>query len=59
VRGIQRIRDLNGNVENGLGIQRTPRDTVLEGLAVEELHRDEWLTLGLPDLINRTDVGVV
>ena len=45
--------------EQRFRVQRTARDAVLQGLAFEELHDDEGLTVFLVDLVDGADVGMV
>ena len=59
VRGIERIRDLNGQREQFFIIQRTAGDDVLQRQAVQILHGDERPSLLLPDVVNGADIGVI
>ena len=59
VRGIERIRDLNGQQEQLLIIQRTAGDDVFERQAVQILHGDECSSLLLPDVVNGADIGMI
>ena len=45
VGGIERIRDLHGELQQRLGVDRLAGDGVLEGLALHQLQRDEELPL--------------
>ena len=56
---IQGIGDLDRNLKKGLGIQRAPRDLMLQCGAIQELHDDEWLALVLSDFVNCANVRVV
>src|SRR5947208_3347657 len=42
-----------------LGLQRPPRDAVLQRLAFKELHDDEGTAVLLADVMNRADVRVI
>ena len=59
VRGVQGIRDLDGQREQQLSVQRATRDPVLQGYAIEVLHCDECLTILLANVVDRADVGMV
>ena len=49
VSGVQRVGNLNGQVEQSLVVQRPAcNDAVLECLAFQELHHDEGLALCWP-----------
>src|SRR5208337_3396893 len=56
---IQRIGDLNRDIEQGLAVQRASGDAVLQRSAIQELHGNEWLSLGLADLIDGADVRMI
>src|SRR5205807_1448373 len=59
VRHVQCVRDLNAEIEQHLGLQRLPRDEVLKGLPLQELHDDEVLSLVLADLMDSANIGMV
>ena len=59
VRRGQSARHLATDAKHRIGIQRTPRDGVLEGLALEELHHQEGCPLVATDLMDHADVWVV
>ncbi len=59
VRGIERIRDFNGQQEQLLVIQRTAGDDVFKRQAVQILHGDECSSLLLSDVVNGADVGMI
>src|ERR1700733_13168556 len=59
VSGVERVGDVDGNGEKNFRFQRTPRNAMLQGDPVEKLHDDEWLTILLPDFMNRADIGGV
>jgi hypothetical protein len=56
---IERVGDLNGKRQEHLGFQWAPSDAVLQHHAVQKLHDNEWLTILLPDFIDRADIGMV
>ena len=59
VRGLERVGELDGEVERivqGKGALPNPR---LEGLALDVLHGDERLAVALADLVDLADVGVI
>ena len=59
VRCVESVGDFDGQIEQRFGVQGTAGDTVLEGLAFEELHDDEGLAVFLIDLVDGADVGMV
>ena len=56
---IEGIRDLHADITDGFEPQRLAFDAVLQGYAIEELHRDERLVPGLANLVNGANVGVI
>ena len=59
VRGVERIGDLHGEVEQRVDRQRRAVDAVAQRLAVEQLH-DEERQIAVPaDVVERADVRVV
>ena len=59
VRRIQRVGDLDSQVQHLLHRHRCARDQVFERGSVQVFHDDERTTLGFIDLVNRADVGMV
>src|SRR5580693_2926863 len=59
VSSIECVRNLDGQRQQDLGIQRLPRDAVFQRHAVEIFHHDEGLTILLIDLVNSADVRVI
>src|SRR5947209_13563094 len=59
VSGVEGVGDLDGEIEEGLGVDGAAHDAVLQGGAFEKLHGDEGLALVLSDLVNCTNVGMV
>ena len=57
--GIERVGNLDGQRKNELRLQRAARDAVLQSQPIQKLHHDERAAIFLPDLVDRTDVGVV
>ncbi len=57
--GGESLRDLDSDVERVIGSERAGRDLHLQVLSLNTLHRDEGPSVGLVDLEDRTDVGVV
>ena len=56
---VQRVCELNAQLQNLLGFEGLPCDAVLECLALHEFHGDEGLTLVLVDVVDGADMGVV
>src|SRR6266498_2353355 len=59
VRGIQRISDLDGKVEQHLCSYWLAFDQMLERLALQQLHRDEGMALMLVNVVYRADVRMI
>ena len=57
--GIQSIGDVAGQRQQRFGVDGAALDAMLQGLAVEELHGDEGLAVGLTDIVNGADIGVI
>ena len=59
VRGLERVGDLDGEVKQFVRLERLARNAMLQGLSLQQLHRDEGLAFVLVDVVNRADVGMV
>src|SRR5215813_7013565 len=59
VRCLESRSDLNAEIKNDFQIQPSAHDLLAQGLAFEQFHRDEWLTINFVDLEDRANVGVV
>ncbi len=64
VGGVERIGDLDGQLQQRVGLERARADGVLESEAVEKFHGDEGLRLVflgqvLVNFVNGADVGMV
>ena len=59
VRGVERVGNFDGQVEQQLGVQRLARNAMLQGHAVEEFHRDKRLAVVIADFVNGADVRMV
>src|SRR5215467_390417 len=57
--GIKRIGDLNRDGKKLLGVERAPRDAMLQGGTVEVLHGDKGLLAVPADFIDGANVRVV
>ncbi len=56
---VECIGDLDAQGQNQLSLHRTPRDAVLQGRSIQELHRYEGLPTLLVNLVDGADVRVV
>ena len=56
---IKCVRNLKSQLQHLLKRQRLAGNDVLEGLAVEKLHRNELLPVLLADVVNGADVRVI
>ena len=59
VRSVQRIGDLDAQIEHRFDLQRLAIDLVPERLPFQQLHGDEGSPIGLVDFVDRADVRVV
>ncbi len=59
VRGVQRIGNLNRQVQHFVGLERFPGKALLQGLSLQILHGDEGLAFVLVDIVNDADVGMI
>src|ERR1700731_4627558 len=58
MRGVQRLGNLNSQLQDLLDHQRLPGNTVFESLALQQLHRDERSSIGLVNFVDRANVRV-
>ena len=60
VRGVERVGDLDAEVEDLVGLERPADDEpVLQRFAFHQLHDDEGLPVRLVDVVDRADVRVL
>jgi len=59
MRGIERVGDLNAQVEQVFGRQRPRGNAMSQRLALEQLHDDIGLALVFADVVERADVRMV
>src|SRR4051794_9265170 len=57
--GLQRISDLDAQIEHRLDLQRLASDPVAQSLSLQQFHGDEGSPLELVGLVNGADVGMV
>ena len=57
--GVERIGDLDAQIEHRLDLQRLASDPVPERLPLQQFHGDEGSPIGLVNLVDRADVRVV
>ncbi len=57
--GIERVGDLDAQIEHRFDLQRLASDPVPERLPLQQFHGDEGSPIGLVDLVDRADVRVV
>src|SRR5580704_9889985 len=57
--GVERIGNLDPERKKRVNIERPSCDAVLQGPALEKLHRDVRLLVTLADFVNGADVGMV
>ena len=56
---IQRIGNLNPQIEQLIGLHGAALNAVFQGLSFQKFHHDERLTFVVTDVMNDTDVGMV
>src|SRR5713226_9726663 len=59
VRRSQPVGNFNSKRQQSLGLQRAPRNVLLERFAVQKLHDDERSSVVLSNVINGADVRMV
>ena len=59
VSGVKRVSSLNGEGKRFVKRKRLAGDGVLEGLAIQKFHDDEWVAVFFTDFINGADVRVI
>jgi len=59
VRGIERVGDFDGKIEDAPGFHGPAADHVLDVLAFQAFHGNESLAIFLADVIDRTDIRVI
>ena len=59
MRGVERVGDLDAQIEHRFDLQRLARDAVPQRLPLQKLHRDEGLPSDLVNFVDRADVRVV
>jgi len=57
--GVQSVGNLNGQVEQDIGLDRPARNAMLQRHAVEELHGDERVAVLVINLVDGADVGMI
>src|SRR5207245_5031161 len=56
---IERVGNLDAEIEHRFDLQRFSSDLVLEGLTFEVLHSDEGPSFIFPNVVNRADIRVI
>jgi len=57
--GIKRIRNLDRQPEQNVGLKGPSGDAMLQRLAVQKLHNQEGMTILPPDLMDGADIGMI
>ena len=57
--GIERIGNLNSQVEQEVDRQRLAVDTVLQRLPLEKLHREEGAAVVFANVVDRADIRMI
>jgi hypothetical protein len=59
VSGVERVRNLDRQTEQHTRLDGLSADPMLQGHTVQKLHDQERMTVLLPDLMDRADIGMV
>jgi hypothetical protein len=59
VRRIERVRERNPVVDDLFDVERAALQAVLEGFALQPLHDEEAVPIGIADVVQGADVGMV
>ena len=59
VRGLERARDLNADIENLIKRERLPMSPLLQSLALQILHHDEPPAVVIAYIVNRADLWMI
>ena len=59
VGGVERVGDLDAEIEEQFQIEGAAVDAMLQGFAIEAFHCDVGVTVGFADIVNRADVGMI
>jgi hypothetical protein len=59
VRGVERIRNLNRQPKQNVGLDGPAGNAMLQRQPVEKLHHKKGMAILLPDLMNGADIGMV
>ena len=59
VSGVERVGNVDGNIEQAIEFERLAADEMLERLAIEKFHGDKGFAVLLADVVNGADVGMI
>ena len=59
VRGLERARDPNADIENLIKRERLPMNPLLQSLALQILHHDERPAVVIAYIVNRADLWMI
>ena len=59
VRSVERLRDLNTDIQECIRWESAPFDALLEGFTLEQFHHQKKSSLVFLNLVNGADVGVI
>ena len=59
VRRVQRVGDLNRQARNGFQFERASADGLLQGLAIEQFHRQVNVAAVFADIVNGADIRMI
>ena len=59
MRRVERIRNLDGERQQGLHLHRLIADQMLERCSIQKFHDDEGFAVLLADVINRADIRMI
>ncbi len=59
VRGVERVRNLDGQRQNQVGFHRPPGDAMFQRHTIQKLHGDECFVVLVVNFVDGADIGMI